>query len=226
MSTAVIEEIKNVLLVENFDVLGYGSTNSYNSIASKHSNVLKPFPCNHTVICVGNSRFLWERAKELLASGEQDPFNTMSIACAQRCVEICDNRNINCTAYYSHIPYPFLVSFQHLAVETKIGILHPESQLIIHKTFGPWIAFRFALVLEIPYDSEIMRDENSSFTIDPTESSAVADILRGREYHPLRHIKARRTFRTGSAYAYSDEQTCYHYHLPHDSILSDNLIDY
>jgi hypothetical protein len=222
-STSVITDIKSYLLAESFDIIGIGSTNWYNQIAKSHGDVLTPFPGDHTVVCVGNSKLLWDRrARDLFACGEKNPFNTMSIACAQHCAEICNKKNINCNVHYSHIPQPFLVSFQHLAVETNIGILHRESQLVIHPTFGPWIALRFALILEIPFPESSQHTSHHNFALDPDESLTVADILSGHEYDPLRHIRARQAFTTGRDYKYSDEQICYHYHLSGITLLVDS----
>ena len=129
---------------------------------------------------------------------------------------------MQCDVFYSHRPDPFLVSFQRLAIELRMGVMHPSSQLVVHPVFGPWFALRFALVVRAHCSSDdsslvttLFPPAPPHFALGADETAAVARILDGQScYDPLRHVATRRAFITGKEHSYSDEQISYHYQLP------------
>ena len=225
----LLRQIGTMLINDGFDVIGYGWSDDYNKSVRGVSSDLALLPEKRVVICVGNSRVLWPHAEKLLRAGEPDPFNMLSSSAAQKCERLCSLRGVPNTIFFSHLSSPFLVSFQHLAISTSIGVLHSPSQLVVHHTYGPWIGLRFAIVLKLSMENICLNDlnENSEFSLDASESAAVAMVLQDQPYNALLHIAARRAFSTGAAHAYSDEQLSYHYHIPLSAVatcLSDSRV--
>jgi hypothetical protein len=227
---------------DGWDAVGVGTSDSYNHIviADGKDSVLNLLPPNHLVVCAGHSRKKWEAAKKLLAEKVEHPFDCMSEEAAEALLHECAQLGQgerggevpSSQVFYSHSSDPFLVSFQRLAVATGVGVLHPETHLILHPQFGPWIALRFALVLRVPgaedahsleeYISsareehpELLRDARG-FCLDSDESRRAVDVLQTststcRSYDVSTFLKARKSFLVGKSFMYDEEQMAYHY---------------
>jgi hypothetical protein len=216
--------IRYFLEENDWDIIGYNSTDAYNHRIQDLKKNLQLLPANKLILCIGNSKKLWRKAKDLLDHGSQDPFDTILTPQAiEKCSQICQNLSVSCIAYDTISFEPFLVSFQDLAVTTGIGIYSDDIKLVIHPIYGPWFALRFALLIDCEWDQQSYLISNypvSSFSLDGVEFCRAKDILSaqntddGGGYDPLTHIAARRSVPIGSGEIYSEEQIAYHYHLP------------
>ena len=77
--------------LRRFDVFAYGCTNSYNNriLKDQKEEVLKRFPDNRLVFCVGNSENLWERVKHhKIVNKSKHPLNELSQNLAKECEKI------------------------------------------------------------------------------------------------------------------------------------------
>lgn len=220
----LLEELVTYLLKNDWDVIGCHSTDSYNQrlILLHKQQRLHSLPSNKYILCVGNSKRLWKRAKELLAQQIPHPFDQiLTPEAVQHCSQICQNYGITCTSFNSFSFEPFLISFQDLAVTTGIGVYSEDMKLVIHPIFGPWFALRFALILDADWNPQQSLPGRlpiaSSFSLENVNfenvKSLLSDGLVGDRYDPYRHIAARRSIPIGLEEAYSDEQIAYHYHL-------------
>lgn len=234
---SLIPSVLKALHEEAWDVIGLGSTDSYNDIviAEEKESVLTLLPPNHLVMCVGHSKKKWTDAKKLLAANIENPFDHMSEQTAAAMQQKCNQQGGEgvCQVFHSHSSDPFLVSFQRLAVATGVGVLHKETHLVLHQHFGPWIALRFALVLPLPAgteehtcmadvrraiteDSEILSDA-SGLSLAEDESQRVAEVMRrmmpGSSYDVSIFMEARKSFSVGKAFMYDEDHMAYHYHL-------------
>ena len=239
---ALLSTVITSLRRSEWDVIGMGRTDAYNALVVQEGkdSVLTLLPPRHLVLCAGHSKRKWAEAKELLATGVSDPFDHMSEEAAGEMQQLLSDAGVSCDVFHAHSSEPFLVSFQRLAVATGVGVLHPDTHLILHRQFGPWIAFRFALVIgSISNDST---SRLSSHSMGPTSEldfviEELKDILcdsrelilkdsdGGREasdiiqkschlpYSPSTFLAARQAFVIGSTHAYDKDQIAYHYHL-------------
>ena len=99
---------------------------------------------------------------------------------------------------------------------TGIGVFHKGTHLVIHSIFGPWIALRFALVLNVAWSSQLSLGATrpcEAISCFSEEEGKRADLLlAGKEYSPELHIRARKIFSVSENVVYDDDQINYHYH--------------
>lgn len=226
---ALIKSLVCCLNEEGLDVVGVGRTESYNAIVESEgkAKLLSLLPIDQVVLCVGHSKGMWAHAKALMDKGVVDPFDTMSCQMGRKIAELCQANEYtqSCQCFYSHDTKPFLVSFQRLAVATEIGKFHDRTHLVINDKYGPWIAFRFAVVIKPSDGSQI--DEAVShvrsnkvvcwcgnFEVGEDEDKAVEMVLNDKtDTDVLTLLEARKSFITGRKFMYDDDQINYHYYL-------------
>lgn len=238
MDDLLFPSVLRLLHAEGWDAIGVGATDSYNAIviADGKEEALTLLPPNHLVICVGHSKKKWNDAKKLLNANVTDPFDRMSERLGEQVRDMCHSRLLKeqCQVFYSHSLAPFLVSFQRLAVATAVGVLHADSHLVLHPQYGPWLALRVALVFGMPgcsgVDPRALQDfvstaraQHSEVVSDATglvlqegEGRRAAEILSTRKdgsYDKAIYQEARKSFVTGRAHMYDDDQMTYHYNL-------------
>jgi hypothetical protein len=90
--------------------------------------------------------------------------------------------------------------------------------MVIHPTFGPWIALRFALVLNVAWSSQLSLHAtkpvcNERMCFSEEEGKKAELFMEGKEYSPELHVQARKMFSVSENVVYDDEQINYHYHL-------------
>ena len=218
---SLISSILKTLHREAWDVIGLGSTDSYNDIviADGKESVLTLLPPNHLVMSVGHSRKKWIDAKKLLAENNENPFDYMSEQAGAAIQEMCiqhrgagtEGEGTACLVFHSHSSDPFLVSFQRLAVATGIGVLHKETHLVLHRQFGSWIALRFALVLPLPAGTEehthiCLHDRLKEYIrvakVDHNEllSDASGITVSEDEHHRVAEVLQKMKQQTGATY--------------------------
>mmetsp|Transcript_26930 Transcript_26930/g.50308 ORF Transcript_26930/g.50308 Transcript_26930/m.50308 type:complete len:251 (-) Transcript_26930:129-881(-) len=240
MMDDLLPPILKMLHGDGWDVVGLGSTDAYNDlvIADGKQEVLSSFPPNHLVLCVGHSKSKWKDAQALLGANVSDPFDHMSKKTGVAIREYCRERAVECLDFYSHCSDPFLVSFQRLAVATGTGVFHEESHMVLHHRFGPWVALRLALVLPCPvlsgsgggsceggelqawiraaktdYDAWVV-NHSTDFLLEEESARAAEVVQRGLEGGSdvaAVFLQARKSFSTGKASMYDDEQMLFHY---------------
>lgn len=237
----LLPSILKTLHCEGWDVIGLGSTDAYNDlvVADGKQEVLCALPPNHLVLCMGHSKNKWKDAQDLLRAEIAHPFDHMSEKTGAAMREYCQEKAVECLDFYSHSSDPFLVSFQRLAVATGIGVFHNESHMVLHHRYGPWVALRLALVLPSPtlpaggkgccmggelqawlraakvdYDAWVV-NLSSEFLLGEEESQRAAEVvqrgLEGGEDATAVFLRARKSFSTGQAFMYDDEQMLFHY---------------
>jgi hypothetical protein len=222
----LIRKIRESIFEEGWDVIGYNSTDAYNDRILNLKKNLQLLPNNKLILCIGNSKKLWTKAKKLLDRGKQDPFDAILTPQAiDKCYQICHNSGVSCTAYETISFEPFLVSFQDLAVATGIGAYSDEIKLVIHPIYGPWFALRFALLIDCEWDQQsnlISHRSIDTFSLEGVDFSEAKELLStsadgtlagGGGFDPFSHIAARRSITIGSDEIYSEEQILYHYHI-------------
>jgi hypothetical protein len=230
----LLDEILHYLMENDWDVIGCHSTDTYNNriLSLNKGHLIQTLPSNKFILCVGNSKRLWKRAKELLDQDISDPFDrVIAPEALQYCDQICQRFGISCTPFYPFSSEPFLVSFQDLAVATGIGVYSDDIKLVIHPKFGPWFALRFALIIDSDWNLQSLINCQlptvSSFTLENINFESakffLIDGLNGDRYDPSRHIAARKSVPIGMTEMYSDEQIAYHYDLESYSSTELNL---
>jgi methylmalonic aciduria homocystinuria type C protein len=170
---------------------------------------------------VGNTRYFWRVFREALdadpnlrtAVNPIDDYTEARIGFATAAL------GRSTLVSYVHVVDPAPMPIQRIAHASGLAFLSP-SHLSIHPTYGPWLAFRAAIVLdedELPLSGELDDGPCSrcnkpclpalevavASTRDPTVSSL-------GDSWPL-WAKVRDACPVGKAHRYSDDQIRYHY---------------
>ncbi len=187
----------------------------YNDAVESHLR-LPDFERPHSLaIVIGNSRALWSpllaalRADPILL-GDDHPVERYAMAVVAGAVS---GVGVDVKVRWSHTLGDGMVAMQRLADIAGLAYLSP-AHLSVHPTYGPWIALRAAVVLDI---------EGPTCAAPPAPppcdacDTACLPVLRGLMACPPDQV-ARRDWvavrdacPTGRGYRYSEEQIDYHY---------------
>lgn len=140
-----IPEVVRRCREHGLDLSGVAAVGTYNREVDAEYRL--PGDDDRLVVVIGNSRALWPHLAELLASDEPDPVDTYVEKAIGEAVAGMTERVIDIR--FSHEPPPRRIAIQRLAHLAGLAWLSP-SHLCVHPEFGPWIALRAAIVLDVP----------------------------------------------------------------------------
>lgn len=143
----LIDNIVGACAAAGLDLHAITSAGAYNATIAEPFHL--PGRDDALTIVVGNTRALWPHVGAYVRSCPVPPVDPVdsyvesSIGSATSGVsEVIDIR-------YSHEPPPRRIAFQRLAHVAGLAWLSP-SHLCVHPEFGPWLALRAAIVLDVP----------------------------------------------------------------------------
>ena len=120
---------------------------AYNALVDAPFRLPGPDEC--LVIVIGNSRAIWPHITSFVRSLDPQPTDPVDAyvealigTATAGLAELIDVR-------YSHEPPPRRIAIQQLADVAGLAWLSP-SHLCVHPVYGPWIALRAAIVLDVP----------------------------------------------------------------------------
>jgi methylmalonic aciduria homocystinuria type C protein len=172
------------------------------------------------LIVVGNTRALWPRFAAALA----DP----DLAAAADPLDVYAARSIGAVVarvlagtrheiYYAPEPPPRRVALQRLADVAGLAALAP-SHLCVHPTFGPWIALRAAIAVDVegPAPAPATPRACDCATGCGAALTRALDAGPPRDGAELRErwrlwLAVRDACPAGRAHRYGDDQIAYHY---------------
>lgn len=182
-------------------------------------------------VLVGNTRALWPRFLAALradarALDESHPLDTYVRAAVLGALEPLAHR---WEAHFSFEPPPRRIAMQRLAHVSGFAYLSP-SHLSVHATYGPWIALRAAVVVDIdgpagapPQPPNPCPDcESHCLPRFRHAASATGVTLEGHatiERHWRLWLAVRDACPVGRSHRYSDEQIRYHYMKDRDVLM-------
>lgn len=108
-------------------------------VASIGSAFAWPFP---TALLIGNSRALWEHLPHPLSRRERPIDNYVERVVAAACADLPVRHHV----YFGHQGPPFVPL---VAAARAAGLKLGACQLAIHPTFGPWLALRALVCMDI-----------------------------------------------------------------------------
>jgi cyanocobalamin reductase (cyanide-eliminating) / alkylcobalamin dealkylase len=174
-------------------------------------------------VLVGNTRALWPRFLAALradarALDESHPLDTYVRAAVLGALEPLAHR---WEARFSFEPPPRRVAMQRLAHVSGLAYLSP-SHLSVHVTYGPWIALRAAVVIDIEGPSGPSPDPPNPcpdceshclprFRDAIAEACATPAGYAAIERYWRLWLAVRDACPVGRSHRYSDEQIRYHY---------------
>ena len=148
-------------------------------------------PEEMTALIIGNSKEIWphfmshfksqtESSASKKAAKMEHPFDTFVFEKIEQTVQsLIDNGSQSQydIRYYNEMSRDRLISFQTLSHVSGLAPLHPASQLCVHRTqYGPWIAFRALLLLDIPCEEgEKVESMIPKLEFDAEVEKAIAD---------------------------------------------------
>lgn len=152
-------QLHQCCLRSNYLLFNFESTNKYNQKILNDSKKCTLLPNNQLIICIGNDKTLWDDAKVLIETKHcEHPFDgDLNQQLITKLSDIMSSHHpkLQYQVFYTHKAKPYLISFQDLAVITRLGKYHKGTSLIIHPVYGPWVALRLALLIDIPYDAQL-----------------------------------------------------------------------
>lgn len=169
------------------------------------------------VVVIGNSRAIWPHLDRFVLESREplaDPVDTyVQLLVAQATTGIDGLVDIR----FAHEPPPRRIAIQRLADVAGLAWLSP-SHLCIHPTFGPWIALRAAVVLDVPAPPAASRVPPPCSCADhclPQLDHAMALGEPTNATELIEHWRAWLAMRDacpiGRQHRYDDEQIRYHY---------------
>ncbi|MGE3590828.1 MAG: hypothetical protein AB7L17_24145 [Ilumatobacteraceae bacterium] len=171
---------------------------------------------DRSVIVIGNTAALWPILDRFVVDAPEplsDPVDTyvehVVLGATAEVAEVIDVR-------FSHEPPPRLVAIQRLAHVAGLAWLSP-THLCVHPVYGPWIALRAAVVLDLPAPHPAPSIEppcDCASGCMPLLERALADgeaTSSGVVEHWREWVAVRDACPVGRAHRYTDEQIAYHY---------------
>jgi cyanocobalamin reductase (cyanide-eliminating) / alkylcobalamin dealkylase len=215
MSSETVDRIIDTCVAAGLDLHAMANVGAYN--ASLDVSYHLPGDDEALVIVIGNTRALWPHLGEYVRSLDAPPTDPVDGyveqvigAAVANVAELVDVR-------FSHEPPPRLVAIQRLADLAGLAWLS-SSHLCIHPTFGPWIALRAAIVLDLPGIAAAPASPaacDCAVGCGPLLEAAIASGERvdtENVRNQWRHWVAMRDgCPVGREHRYSDEQIEYHY---------------
>jgi methylmalonic aciduria homocystinuria type C protein len=181
-------------------------------------------------VLVGNTRAIWPRFLDAVRANrpgldERHPLDSYVEATVLPALEPLTHRS---EVRWAHNPPPCRVAMQRLAHVSGLAYLSP-SHLSVHVTYGPWIALRAAVVIDIegpsgpPPDPPNPCPDCESHCL-PRFRDAIAEACATPAGHAAieRHwrlwLAVRDACPVGRSHRYSNEQIRYHYTKDRDDL--------
>ena len=181
-------------------------------------------------VLIGNTRALWPCfldavRKNPRALDEDHPLDRYVGAAVLRALRPVGHR---WEARFAHEPPPRRVAMQRLAHVSGLAYLSP-SHLSVHAAYGPWIALRAAVVIDIdgpanapPEPPNPCPDCERDCMPKFRQAVAVAEVMPETHAEIERHWQAWLAVRdacpVGRSHRYGDDQIRYHYTKDRDSL--------
>jgi methylmalonic aciduria homocystinuria type C protein len=206
---------------DGFDVVHPFSVADYNANAPSDARVFDLGRPNPLGLIVGNTRFLWPVFEEALREAPEraeapnpiDEYSEQKIAGAA-------SRTLPSPYVVSwvHVTHPAPIAVQRIAHHAGLAWLSP-SHLSIHPVYGPWLAFRAVVVVDLegPEAPRLPPDPCSECT-KPCIAALEAAARESRDASvsslgwawPL-WAEVRNVCPQGAAHRYGEDQIRYHY---------------
>ncbi len=194
------------------DLSGMTTVGTYNGEVDEPYRLTGPD--DRMVVVLGNTRAIWPHVRPGVVAGDPDPVDThvetvVGEAIAPLADKVIDVR-------FSHQPPPRRIAIQRLAHVAGLAWLSP-SHLCIHPEYGPWMALRAAVVLDLPGEPTrpIPPPCDCSANCHPVLETALAAGAPANQAD-LRErwrlwLAVRDACPVGREHRYAEEQILYHY---------------
>jgi methylmalonic aciduria homocystinuria type C protein len=173
---------------------------------------------------IGNTRFIWQRFRAVLAL---EPSRLADTNPLDRYVEdsihrACESLSVRTAIFWAHIAAPRALPIQRIAQVAGLASLSP-SHFSIHPTYGPWMGLRAIVVFDTDAPNEephrgsnpceqcsqpCMPPMREAFARAERNSLSLAEAIRSdwRSWARVRQVCP-----IGQQEQYSEEQLEYHY---------------
>ena len=172
------------------------------------------------VVVLGNTRALWPHVRDAVARGDRDPVDdyvarVIRGAVAEALAPLTPRPRVEIR--FAPEPPPRRVAMQRLAHVAGLAWLAP-SHMCVHPTFGPWLALRAAVVIDVegpPARLPIAAPCDCATGCQPALDRAIA-AGPPRDQAELRDrwrlwLAVRDACPVGREHRYEDDQIRYHY---------------
>lgn len=214
-SSTDVADITRACAAAGLDLSATTAVGTYNALVDEPYWL--PGAADAQVIVIGNTRALWDHLDRFVRAHSgplSDPVDTYVEAVVSAAVAHCHGV---VDVRYAHEPPPRRIAIQRLADVAGMAWLSP-SHLCVHTTFGPWIALRAAVVLDLPSDAPLPAHpaapcECADHCLPMLERALAAGEATSSDVieHWRLWVAMRDACPIGRDHRYTDEQIAYHY---------------
>ncbi|CAM9147709.1 unnamed protein product, partial [Chrysoparadoxa australica] len=223
-----IDGIRGALAPAGIDLVVGLAIKWYNNCVPDHLHLATPsFGENGVAVLIGNTANLWEPFKQavkeenLCGRGSSHPLNDYVKTKVVTAIE----QEVSVTAQYrwEHETAPErVVAIQRMGQAAGLAFLDEKTYLSLHPTYGPWIAFRAVVLLDMEFPKDIPKPAPMTCPATDEEMAAAAKgmseaLEKAGEYSNRTDgawelfLKARDMYILGKQHRYCDEMVTYHY---------------
>lgn len=230
---ALREELADVVGELGFDLVAGTTVAAYQAALGNHEAFgLPDFPAwraepgkSRAVFLIGSSRAVWPHFKAALAAdpsrrGDPHPFDRWTSEVISRAVVMVVGPHYAFDVRFAFEGGVRAFSALHLAEATGLAYRGPAG-LAVTPLFGPWLALRAAVVVDVPGHAAAAPDPVCERCVDKPCTVALAAAMGDRDRAEIAHVAVRERWRdwlavrdacpVGRELRYGDEQIRWHY---------------
>ena len=208
--THILKLVKEKTLGAGFDLVQPFEVHWYNKNVDKKYHLPTYNRKNTFGILIGNSRYLWPHFRQEISQNTKlkKSSHPLDQYTRQTILKILEEIEIPWSVFWAELHAPFKIAFQKLASISSLADLSP-SHLNVHPKYGPWIAFRSAIVFNVPGPHKKSKSINLCKPCPKPCMKPFQKALRSNNWKDW--LKVRQACPIGQEFQYSKSQTLYHY---------------
>ncbi|MEQ8279756.1 MAG: hypothetical protein RMA76_04420 [Deltaproteobacteria bacterium] len=168
-------------------------------------------------VLLGNTKALWpcfvEALEDEALASNADPLDTYVM---QRVGDALLDLPYATEAYFVHEPPPRRVAMQRLADLSGLAPLSETTHLNVHPEYGPWIALRALVVIDVDGPAEAPTRAEVCVDCASTCGAQVTRAITSGDWRDW--LAVREACPVGRTHRYSDAQIRYHYEKNRDAL--------
>ncbi|KJE95690.1 hypothetical protein CAOG_06117 [Capsaspora owczarzaki ATCC 30864] len=233
-SVGLVQELAASLRTHGFDLIQAFQVQRYNTaVQEKHAsqNPTAPLPSDRLMetfgrtatlgVLVGNTKAMWNPFLSYLVERDfhnapfANPVQQYTKQVIDEALSSLGPNRPSSRVRYDFSGHPNFVDLQLLGSVSGATYYHPTTVLSIHQQFGPWVAFRAAISLDVPFEATEQQQQPVPNPVPELEGAAAEAMAIAMQHlsSPQRWIDVRNAITAPHAqeHRYTDSQLQYHY---------------
>ncbi len=208
----ILKLIKKEAFKSGFDLAQPFQVQWYNKRVKKEFQLPNYNRTNTLGILIGNSRHLWPHfLKEIHKNKDlRKTLHPLDQYTRQNILKILEKMEIPWSVFWAELHASQKIAFQKLALISGLADLSP-SHLNVHPQYGPWIAFRSAIVFDSAGPQKKPQPVNLCKPCTEPCMKPFQEALNSKRNSWKKWLKVREACPFGEKFKYSHDQILYHY---------------